>query len=93
MKHRYLVNVVEVNSNGESTESESRLQFEFVSHDDLMEIVAKNLQKGVFSEEQAKAFSLGIKLFSGVMLENRTNPLFSELAPQFGEFMKKLKGR
>lgn len=90
MKHRYAVQVAALNSTDDKSEPQ-KLQFEFESHDDLMEIVAKNQQKGIFSDEEAKAFSLGIKLFSGVMLANRTNPLFADFAPHFGEFMKKLK--
>lgn len=35
--------------------------------------------------------NLGLKLFSEVMLKNRKDPLFEEITPAFGAFMKKLK--
>jgi hypothetical protein len=91
MKHLYAIEVTELPQNGESSAPENRLQFEFLSHDDLLEITAKVQQKQLFSEEQAKLFCVGIKLFSSVLLENRKHPLFAEFAPHFGEFMKKLK--
>ena len=91
MKHLYAVEVAELAQNDEQSAPGNRLQFEFLSHDDLLEIVARVQQKQIFSEEQAKTFCLGIKLFSGVMLEHRNHPLFAEFSPHFGEFMKKLK--
>lgn len=37
------------------------------------------------------AFALGLKLFGETLLENRQHPLFEQLLPQFGQFMKHLK--
>jgi len=91
MKHMYAAEVTELTPSGEPGTPENRLGFKFQSHDDLLEIVAKVGEKQLFSEEQTKAFCVGLKLFSGVMLENRSNPLFAEFSPHFGEFMKKLK--
>lgn len=91
MKHLYAIEVAELSQSGEPGAPENRLQFEFMSHDDLLEIIAKVRQKQLFSEEQTNAFCVGMKLFSSVLLENRNHPLFAEFVPHFGEFMKKLK--
>lgn len=42
-------------------------------------------------KEQDIEFALGIKLFSEVMLRFKEHPLFEELRPAFGQFMRKLK--
>jgi hypothetical protein len=91
MKHLYAVEVIELPQNSESSVPENRLRFDFLSHDDLMEIVAKLQQKQIFSEQQTQTFCVGLKLFSSVLLEHRNDPLFADFAPHFGEFMKKLK--
>lgn len=61
------------------------------SHDDILAIMDKIAAKGLFDENEGKVFTLGLKMFSGVMLAHRTDPLFADLAPHFAAFMKKLK--
>ena len=46
---------------------------------------------GLFEPDQAAAFALGLKLFGETMLMHRDHPLFAELGPQFGVFMKRFK--
>ena len=68
------------------------IDFEFVNHDDLFKIIEVLKSKNLFgNENDATEFALGVKLFSEVMLRHRDLPLFEELKPAFGEFMKKLK--
>ena len=68
------------------------LELTFENHDDIFEIIERQKAKGLFgNNNQATEFAIGLKLFSEVMLRNRKDPLFEELAPAFGEFMKKLK--
>jgi hypothetical protein len=68
------------------------LELTFRNHDDVLEIVRRMQAKPLFTNaEEAAEFAIGLKLFSEVMLRHRTNPLFEELAPAFGAFMKKLK--
>ncbi|RDC55171.1 DUF3861 family protein [Pedobacter chinensis] len=65
----------------------------FENHDDIFAIIERQQTRNLFGNtDQVKEFALGLKLFSEVMLKNRNNPLFDELAPAFGAFMKKLKG-
>lgn len=67
------------------------MQFEFSNHDNLFTIVEYLSGREDFTPEMAREFGVGLKLFGEAMIENRNNPLFSELLPQFGAFMKKLK--
>lgn len=69
------------------------LVLEFRNHDDLFRILEKVKEKDLFENPSENVeFVLGLKLFSEVMLHNRNHPLFEELAPAFGQFMKRLKG-
>ena len=91
MKHGYKVVLTELNVDNERVHPTAQLQFGFQSHDDLSEIVSRVSAKKLFSEQETKAFVVGMKMFSSIMLENRDHEMFSEFMPHFGEFMKKLK--
>jgi len=68
------------------------LQLEFDNHDDIFSIIERIQVKNIFKDKnEAAEFAIGLKMFSEVMLKNRRHPLFEELTPAFGEFMKKLK--
>lgn len=68
------------------------IEFEFENHDNVFSIIEKMQDKNIFGDrEQAIEFALGLKLFSEVMLRHKEHPLFDELYPVFGQFMKKLK--
>jgi hypothetical protein len=43
------------------------------------------------AEPDATAFAVGLKLFSGVMVENKDHDLIKQLMPNFKDFIKKLK--
>lgn len=64
--------------------------FEIGNHDDLLQIVEHMQARAQFAPDTAAALALGIKLFSEVMLENRGHPLFADVGPHFGHFMKRL---
>lgn len=71
---------------------EKTLSFDFENHDDLFKIFDLIQSKQIFDNERtAHEFSLGLKLFTEVMLTNKQHPLFEELRPAVVEFMKKLK--
>lgn len=68
------------------------MTFEFENHDNLFKIIEMAKAKNLFeNESQAIEFALGLKLFTEVVLKNKENPLFTDLKPAIGEFMKKLK--
>jgi DNA polymerase III epsilon subunit-like protein len=64
----------------------------FDNHDNLFNIIDKLQERDFFGDPgQSAEFAIGLKMFSEVMLRNKENPLFEEMAPAFREFMKKLK--
>jgi hypothetical protein len=94
MKHRYQITVNELEGTPSHVKTDKlTIIFEANSHDDWHEIIKRAQQMGIFDEESAVAFAVGLKLFGGVMLAHRDQPLFATLAPQFGEFMRTLKGK
>jgi hypothetical protein len=67
------------------------LQFEVENHDDIISIARRMSGRIELDDHGAKAFVIGLKLFSETILQNRTHPLFAPMKPIFGEFMKNLK--
>jgi hypothetical protein len=78
----------------DGSHGEKNLTFDFENHDDLFQIFDVIKAKNIFDNEQtAHEFTLGLKLFTEVMLKNKQHPLFEELRPAIMEFMKKLKSQ
>jgi len=78
----------------DGSSAEKKLNFEFENHDDLFKIFEMIKSKNIFEDENtANEFSLGLKLFTEVMLKNKQHPLFEDLRPAITEFMKKLKSQ
>lgn len=76
---------------GEKQQTEP-VQIEFENHDNIFAIIEILKEKDPFeNKDQAVEFAIGLKMFGEVMIKNRNNPLFQELMPAFGIFMKKLK--
>ena len=91
-QHRYRITVEHLaDAQGEPSSHTAPLQFEVGTHDDILALVERSRQAGHFDPATATAFTVGLKLFGEVMLENRSHPLFAEFAPHFGQFMKQLK--
>ena len=57
------------------------LTFETGNHDEILAIVERIKGRGLFDDATATSFAVGLKLFTEVMLENRTHPLFDDLRP------------
>jgi hypothetical protein len=69
------------------------VELAFQNHDDIFSIIERLHAKDFFGDKnQSTEFAIGLKLFGEVMLRNRNHPLFEDLAPVWGSFMKKLKG-
>lgn len=76
----------------DGSSAEKQLTFDFENHDDLFKIFEVVQSKNIFEDEKtANEFSLGLKLFTEVMIKNRKHPLFEDLSPAISDFMKKLK--
>lgn len=96
-QHHYRIAVDAVTSEPSTSADESaHLVFSFACHDDVLALVKRIRQRGEFMEfdaETAAAFTVGLKLLGEVMLKHRKHPVFEEFGPQFGQFMKRLKGQ
>lgn len=75
----------------ENKDSAEKLTFEAESHDDIFKIIEMLKQTPEFDNNDAAALGVGLKLFSGVMMKNKENPLFQNLLPHFKDFMMELK--
>jgi hypothetical protein len=73
-------------------ETAPNITFEVTNHDEILGLVERIAARGILPEDQAAEFTVGLKLFSEIMLRHRRDPLFAELFPHFGAFMKRLKG-
>ncbi|WP_277668222.1 DUF3861 domain-containing protein [Novosphingobium lindaniclasticum] len=67
------------------------LQFDVSNHDDILSVVEKARTRAPVPSEQIAAFTVGLKLFTEVMLAHRETPLFAPLFPHVAAFMKRLK--
>lgn len=68
------------------------LEIEFENHDEIFQIINRIKEKNLFeNENQSIEFAIGLKLFTEVMLKNRKNELFIDLAPEIKKLMPKLK--
>ncbi|MDA0777027.1 MAG: DUF3861 domain-containing protein [Proteobacteria bacterium] len=67
------------------------LSFNTYNHDDIFKVLQVIQNSQMLDDEAAKSFTVGLKLFSEVMLEHKNLPLFKEFMPHFGQFMKALK--
>ncbi len=91
-QHRYRVTVEQLALPDGSPPPEPRtLAFETGNHDEILGIVDRIRARGDLPEADATSLAIGLKLFSEVMLQHRSHPLFEELGPQFKAFMQKLK--
>ena len=78
----------------DGTQPEKSIEFEFENHDNILSLIEITKDSDRFENKSDNTeFIVGLKLFSEVMLRNRSNPLFEDFAPSFKAFMNKLKGR
>jgi len=91
--HHYRITVepMDTDSSAPTTTTASALQFEVTNHDDVLALVERIRQRTDIGADAA-AFTVGLKLFSEVILKHRKLPLFQEFMPHLGGLIKKLKG-
>lgn len=89
--HHYQIEVRHTaDKDGQAIEGHS-LSFSANNHDEVLDIIARVQQAGLFPADEAAAFALGLKLFSETMLKHRQNPLFADIQPAMREFIGQLK--
>ncbi len=90
--NKYRITLEQLGISKEGQTLHEPLQLEFDNHDEIFSIIERLQQKDPFqNKNQAAEFAIGLKMFNEVMIKNKNNPLFEELFPAFGTFMKKLK--
>jgi hypothetical protein len=90
--NKYHLTLAYKGNGDEETSGEKYLELDFENHDELFGIIDKIKLLDPFSnEQQSIEFAIGLKMFSEIMIKNRKHPLFEELYPAFGNFMKQLK--
>lgn len=91
-QHRYRVTVEHLAlPDGTPPPHAQPLSFETGNHDDILAIVDRMRQRADLPAGDATAFAVGLKLFSEVMLQHRSMPLFADFAPHFKAFIQRLK--
>ena len=91
-QHQYEFKITHLcDKDGHPSEYTKPLVFNTGNHDDLFSILALMKNRNDLSPAHATALTVGLKLFSEVMLENRGHPLFQDFQPHFLTFMKLLK--
>lgn len=89
--NRYQIDLKEL-ALKDGSEASKNLSFEFENHDNLFKIFDLIKNKNLFEDEKTSLeFSLGLKLFTEVLITKKNHPLFEDLRPAIQEFMKKLK--
>jgi hypothetical protein len=90
--HHYHLRLEHLASAAPDQPTHPPVELDFDNHDDIFQIIERLEGRQLFATPgQATEFAIGLKLFGEVMLKNREHPLFAELRPAFGEFMKRLK--
>lgn len=85
-KHKFRITVEYIADNKGNPVERKSLGFETENHDNILELVERRAK-----DDKQRSFLLGLKLFGEALLEDRENPLYREIGPQFGAFMKAFK--
>lgn len=87
-KHSFKVTIEPVADNHGEPVSGEPITFTAENHDDIFALIEKIGAKG---DDKKLAFFLGLKLFGESLLDDRKNPLYQDILPAFGAFMKEFK--
>lgn len=90
MLHSYRVTVQGLSSEGQLDDRKA-LCFDVTNHDELFALVERVAERGIVHDGEAAEFTVGLKLFSEVLLRHRREPLFAGFFAHFGAFMLQLK--
>lgn len=91
--YRYKVTVEALtDAKGDPAKGRS-LSFEAANHEDIFEIVERMRARLPFDEDTIASLGVGFKLFSGVTLAQRHDPMFVMIGPALNEFSRGLKER
>jgi hypothetical protein len=89
--YRYRITVEKLaDAKGDPVEGES-LSFYAANHDDILAIVKRMRERLPYDASTIASLGVGLKLFSEVVLVHREDPLFAEIRPAIGGFIRQLK--
>ncbi|MBB5575365.1 DUF3861 domain-containing protein [Rhizobium paranaense] len=71
--------------------ADKALVFEATNHDDLFKVLSMVREKQMLPCDETAEFTVGLKLFTEVLLRHRSDTPFKELFPHIGSFMNSLK--
>jgi hypothetical protein len=91
--YRYRIRVESLAHHGGTVHVEDALSFEVANHDDILAIVDRVNAATAFDRNDATALAIGLKLFTGVMLQHRHDPLFADVQLAMRAFIGNLKAR
>ena len=91
--YRYKITVEALTgATGEPVEGRT-LSFEAANHEDILGLVDRLRARLPFDEDTVASLGVGLKLFSGVTLKERNDPMFAAIQPALGGFIRELKQR
>lgn len=90
-KYKYQISIKSLDPQEEGRPVEKPVTFETQNHDNVFAVIRRTRKRLEFDDVTATSFALGLKLMTEVLLENRNDPLFSDLKPAMVAFMRKLK--
>ncbi|MCU0119962.1 DUF3861 domain-containing protein [Pseudomonas sp. B2M1-30] len=91
--HHYRVTIESLDETQNGGSSMPVLAFDVRHHDDILGIAERVRSGTAFSVSDANSLAVGLKLFTGVMLAHRQDPLFSGIQPAMRAFIGNLKSR
>ncbi|KJD33924.1 hypothetical protein PK35_04090 [Tamlana nanhaiensis] len=91
--NKYKIDLQEIALKDETSQLKD-ISFEFENHDDIFKIIDLSKEKNLFDNaNDSVEFTLGLKLFSEVMIKHRKHDLFEDFLPHFKTFMQTLKSQ
>ena len=92
--NKYKICLEQISSAGEGENLHPSIRFEIENHDDIFNIIELVKSKKLFADSaKAIEFSVGLKMFSEVVITNQDKSIFKYFMPALGLFMKALKAQ
>lgn len=88
-KHQFKITIEHVLDSEDYPDEEATLVFRAENHDDIVELASRLGCR----DDKELSLLVGLKLFGDAMLDDRENPLYRDILPYFGQFMKRLKAK
>ncbi|ULJ76544.1 DUF3861 family protein [Rhizobium gallicum] len=91
MSNKYRVILQHIADSGEGSRQGRTLQFDIVSHDDIIDIADIVRTKAIVPDDEASVLAVGMKLLGQVVLKHRKELAFADFWPHFESFLRSVK--